>query len=69
MTGTSRRGLLLRLAAVVVAAAAVTPLMVELSRPLVHDWADTVGFTAGVAAAALAIRGLLRGLDPSRPAA
>jgi hypothetical protein len=64
-----RRALLLWLAITVVAAAAVTPLAVAVSRPLVHDWADTVGFTAGVAAACLAIRGVLQRLGASSPGA
>ena len=61
MNPTRRGPLLVRLAVVVAAPAAVTPVAIELSRPLVHDWADTVGFTLGVAAAVLAIGGLLRG--------
>jgi hypothetical protein len=62
-----RRILLLWLAVTVVAAAVVTPLAVAVSRPLVHDWADTVGFTAGVTAACLAIRGVLHQLGASAP--
>lgn len=65
----SRRSLLLWLIATVVAAAVVTPVGVVLSRPLVHDWADTVGFTAGVAAACLGIRGVLQRLGTRSPAA
>jgi hypothetical protein len=56
------RTLVLWLGLTVLAAAAVTPLAVVASRPLVGDWADTVGFTAGVAAACVAIRGVLRQL-------
>jgi hypothetical protein len=56
------RTLLLWLGLTVLAAAAVTPLVVVASRPLVGDWADTVGFTAGVATACVAIRGVLRRL-------
>ncbi|HEY0409849.1 MAG TPA: hypothetical protein VGE42_06225 [Candidatus Dormibacteraeota bacterium] len=56
------RTLLLWLGLTVLAAAAVTPLVVVASRPLVGDWADTAGFTAGVAAACVAIRGVLRRL-------
>jgi len=63
MTRMARRDLVLRLAVVVVVAAVVTPVAVALSRPVVHDWADTVGFTAGVLAAVVAILGLLRRLD------
>jgi hypothetical protein len=63
-----RGRLLLWLAAVVVSAAAVTPLAVALSRPVVHGWDETVGFLAGVAAACLVIRALLRRLDRSAPA-
>jgi hypothetical protein len=64
-----RGGLLAWVAAVALAAAVVTPLAVVLSRPAVHGWDDTVGFTAGVAAGCLAIRGLLRRLDRARPGA
>jgi hypothetical protein len=64
-----RRTLVLWLAITVLAAAAITPLAVAVSRPLVHDWADTVGFTAGVGAACLAIAGVLRQLGASPPAA
>ncbi|HEX3607360.1 MAG TPA: hypothetical protein VH134_15665 [Candidatus Dormibacteraeota bacterium] len=53
------RDLLLPLLLVVLAAAVTTPVVVALTRPVVHEWADTVGFTAGVAAACLAIRGVL----------
>jgi hypothetical protein len=63
-----RGRLLLWLAAVVVAAAAVTPLAVALSRPVVHGWDETVGFVAGVAAACLVIRALIRRLDRLAPA-
>jgi hypothetical protein len=63
-----RGRLLLWLAAVVGAAAVVTPLAVLLSRPVVHGWDETVGFVAGVAAACLVIRALLRRLDRSLPA-
>jgi hypothetical protein len=66
--GRERSRLLLWVAAVVVAAAVVTPLAVVVSHPLVHGWDETVGFIAGVAAACLVIRGLLRRLDRSRPA-
>jgi hypothetical protein len=62
-----RRGLLLRIAAVVAAAAVVTPLAVALSHPLVQGWDETVGFGAGVVAACLAIRGLLGSLDRAGP--
>jgi hypothetical protein len=47
---------------VVLAAAVVTPLGIEISEPVVHGWADTVGFTAGVLAACVAIRVVLQRL-------
>jgi hypothetical protein len=53
------RGLALWVLLTVVLAAAVTPVVVALSRPLVHDWDTTVGFVAGVGAACLGIRGVL----------
>ncbi len=56
------RTLALWLGLTVLAAAVVTPVVVAASRPLAGDWADTVGFTAGVAAACVAIRGVLRRL-------
>jgi hypothetical protein len=46
----------------VLLAAVVTPLAVEVSRPAVHDWDTTVGFVAGVGAACVGIRGVLRRL-------
>ncbi|HEY2702901.1 MAG TPA: hypothetical protein VGL20_04350 [Candidatus Dormibacteraeota bacterium] len=61
------RTLTLRLGLIVLAAAVVTPVVVAASRPLAGDWADTVGFTAGVAAACVAIRGLLRRLGAASP--
>ena len=56
------RTLALWLGLTVLAAAVVTPLVVAASRPLVGGWADTAGFIAGVAAACVAIRGVLRRL-------
>lgn len=61
-TTTTPRNPLPWLLLVVLAAAIVTPVAVVVSRPLVHDWADTVGFTAGVLAACVAIREALRRL-------
>ncbi|HEX6492782.1 MAG TPA: hypothetical protein VF112_04685 [Candidatus Dormibacteraeota bacterium] len=43
----------------VLAAAVVTPVVVAVSRPAVHDWDTTVGFVAGVLAACVGIRGVL----------
>jgi hypothetical protein len=53
------RTLVLWLIATVVLAAVVTPVVVAVTRPAVHDWADTVGFIAGIAAACVGIRGVL----------
>ncbi len=61
------RTLALWLGLIVLAAAVVTPVVVAVSRPLTGDWADTVGFTAGVVAASAAIGGLLRRLGAASP--
>ena len=61
------RGLALWLLLTVLAAAVVTPVVVALSHPLVHDWDTTVGFVAGVAAACVGIRGVLGRLGPGAP--
>ncbi|TMD95688.1 MAG: hypothetical protein E6I76_09790 [Chloroflexi bacterium] len=58
------RTLALWIVLTVLAAAVVTPVGVEVSRPLVHDWDTTVGFVAGVAAACAAIRGVRGRLGP-----
>jgi hypothetical protein len=57
------RGLALWIVVTVLAAAVVTPVVVALVRPVVHDWDTTVGFVAGVAAACIGIRGVLGRLD------
>jgi hypothetical protein len=63
------RGLALWILLTVVAAAVVTPVVVAVSHPVVHDWDTTVGFVAGIAAACAGIRGVLARLDSSAPRA
>lgn len=64
---TTRRNPLPWLVLVVLTAAIVTPVVIDVTRPVVHGWAETVGFIAGVIAACVAIREVLRRLGtPAR---
>ncbi len=57
-----RRRLLMWIVLLVAAVATVTPVVIELTRPVVHGWASTVGLTAALGVAGLVIAGLLRDL-------
>ena len=71
MNGPPRRdlGLALRVLLTVVLAAVVTPVVVVLTRPVVHGWAETIGFIAGVLAACAGIRAVLARLASTTGAA
>lgn len=65
-----RRLLAVAVALLLLAVAGVTALTAELTRPLVHGWAETVGFGAGLVAAAVAVGVILRlsATGPTAPA-
>ena len=71
MDGRPRRdpGLVLRILLTVVLAAIVTPVVVVVTRPVVHGWAETIGFIAGVVAACAGIRAVLARLEATTRAA
>jgi hypothetical protein len=56
-----RRGVLLAtIVAILVCVGGVTAVTAELTRSVVHGWAETVGFGAGLAVAAIGVGALLR---------
>lgn len=61
-----RARLVATLVASVLAIVIVTVTLITVTEPLVHGWNETVGFTAGLITAGLAVSMVLRLGDPDR---